>query len=82
MESTFNIGTYIGKSAVIPFPGRTGDSLAARYVDVHREPDGSVVLFSRTNPNPGDGSGEQDEQTSAVVIPASLAPALIEALGF
>ena len=82
METTkFDTGTYVGKAVVSLTRGRTTASYPARYVDVHQEPDGTVVLFSRTDPDPGDGGNDAGEVTKAMIIPAKMAADVLAIFG-
>ena len=84
MESTVARSTFVGKSHVITFAptaianAATGEEY--RHVDICREPNGSVLLLSRSNPNPA-RHDQDDEIVNAVSIPASLAAAVLAIFG-
>ena len=79
--TTFDTGTYIGNAVVALTRGRTIASYPARYLDIHQEPDGSVVLFSRTDPDPGDGGNDTGEVVNAMSIPAKMAADVLAIFG-
>jgi hypothetical protein len=84
METTFDAGTAIGKviayTALNPGQEVDGKGQVWRSINLHREPDGSLVLLSRTNPEP-DKRDDPDEVVNAMVIPPALAADVLAIFG-